>query len=153
MTEKLFRAINRSELITDLRFAINTNRLKNVTELDTIISAFIGQHTQQDCLQLFQNAGVTVGPVYDMSDIERDPHFHARQIVVELPDTELGTIPVHTISPRLAATPGRFRKAAPHLGEDTYDVLREIGYAHSEVEALISSGLAKQSESSNQEQA
>ena len=62
---------------------------------------------------------------------------------VELPDTDLGTIPVHTISPRLSATPGRFRRAAPHLGEDTRDVLGEIGYTDSTIAGFISSGLVK----------
>ncbi len=137
MTEKLFRAIERPELILDDRFTTNSHRLENVTELDTILSLFIGQHNQSDCLQLFQNAGVTVGPVYDMSEIEMDPHFHARQIVVELPDSELGSIPVHNISPRLMMTPGRFRCAAPQLGEHTADVLREIGSSESEIEALV----------------
>jgi crotonobetainyl-CoA:carnitine CoA-transferase CaiB-like acyl-CoA transferase len=137
MTEKLFRAIERPELILDARFTTNSHRLKNVSELDAILSLFIGQHHQADCLRLFQNAGVTVGPVYDMSEIERDPHFHARQIVVELPDSELGSIPVHNISPRLMTTPGGFRRAAPHLGEHTAEVLREIGNSESEIQALV----------------
>jgi crotonobetainyl-CoA:carnitine CoA-transferase CaiB-like acyl-CoA transferase len=137
MTEKLFRAIERQELILDARFTTNSCRLENVSELDAILSLFIGQHNQEDCLRLFQNAGVTVGPVYDMSEIERDPHFHARQIVVELPDSELGSIPVHNISPRLMMTPGGFRCAAPQLGEHTADVLREIGSSESEIEALV----------------
>jgi len=139
MTEKLFRAMDHSEFITDPRFATNADRLKNVTELDTIIAAFIRTLNQQECLQFFQKNGVTVGPVYDMNDIERDPHFLQRQIIVELPDDEMGTIPVHAISPRLGATPGLFRKAAPHLGEDTRDVLHEIGYAEDEIEAFVSS--------------
>ncbi|WP_353073240.1 CaiB/BaiF CoA transferase family protein [Tunturiibacter gelidoferens] len=143
MAEKIFRAINRPELITDPRFSTNENRLHNVVELDRMIASFILTLNQQECLDLFQKNGVTVGPIYDMSDIEHDPHFHARQIVVELPDTDLGTIPVHTISPRLSATPGRFRRAAPHLGEDTHDVLGEIGYTDSAIAGFISSGLVK----------
>jgi crotonobetainyl-CoA:carnitine CoA-transferase CaiB-like acyl-CoA transferase len=137
MTERLFRAIGRPELIVDPRFATNANRLKNVTELDEILSAFIGERTQKGCLEFFAQVGVTVGPLYDMANIETDPHFHARQIVVELPDTSLGTIPVHNISPRLMDTPGRFRRAAPELGEHTREILREAGYSEAEVEELI----------------
>jgi formyl-CoA transferase len=151
MTEKLFRAIDHPEFITDSRFATNANRLKNVTELDAIIAAFIRKLSQQECLQFFQKNGVTVGPVYDMADIEHDPHFLERQIVVELPDDEMGTIPVHSISPRLGVTPGLFRKAAPHLGEDTRDVLGEIGYAEAEIEAFASSGLVRIPGSSGEE--
>jgi crotonobetainyl-CoA:carnitine CoA-transferase CaiB-like acyl-CoA transferase len=77
-----------------------------------------------------------------MSDIEQDRHFHERQIVVELPDAELGTIPVHNISPRLTQTPGTFRRAAPHLAEHTRQVLAETGYSNQEIEALISNQVA-----------
>ena len=138
MAEKLFRAIHRPELITDRRFATNTDRLKNVAELDAILLLFIAKRDQKENLQLFQDAGITVGPVYDMSQIENDPHFQSRQIVVELPDDEMGSIPVHNISPRLMATPGRFRCAAPRLGEHTIEILREIGSSGSEIETLIS---------------
>jgi crotonobetainyl-CoA:carnitine CoA-transferase CaiB-like acyl-CoA transferase len=142
MTERLFRVIGRPELIVDPRFASNANRLKNVTELDEILSAFIGGRTQKDCLEFFAQAGVTVGPLYDMADIETDPHFHARQIVVELPDSSLGTVPVHNISPRLMDTPGLFRRAAPELGEHTHEVLQEAGYSEPEIEQLIATGVA-----------
>jgi crotonobetainyl-CoA:carnitine CoA-transferase CaiB-like acyl-CoA transferase len=141
MTERLFRAIGRSELIVDPRFASNANRLKNVTELDEVISAFIGERTQKNCLKFFAQAGVTVGPVYDMADIESDPHFQARQIVVELLDASLGTVPVHNISPRLMDTPGRFRRAAPELGEHTREILQEAGYSEAEIEELIAAGV------------
>ena len=142
MTERLFRAIGRPELVVDPRFASNASRLKNVAELDEILSAFIGEHTQQVCLEFFAQAGVTVGPVYDMANIETDPHFHARQIVVELPDASLGTVPVHNITPRLTDTPGRFRRAAPELGEHTCEILREAGYSETEVEVLIAGNVA-----------
>jgi crotonobetainyl-CoA:carnitine CoA-transferase CaiB-like acyl-CoA transferase len=141
MTERLFRAIGRPELILDPRFASNANRLKNVTKLDEILCAFIGERTQKDCLEFFAQASVTVGPVYDMADVEKDPHFHARQIVVELPDASLGTVPVHNISPRLMDTPGRFRRAAPELGEHTREVLQEAGYSEAEIEELIATGV------------
>lgn len=146
MAEKLFHAIGRPELIRDTHFASNQQRLANVEELDHIIGSFISQRTCQQSLDLFQQAGVTVGPIYDMADIEHDPHFHARNIIVEMPDAELGTVPVHTISPRLEATPGRFRCPAPRLGADTSDILQNLGYSSDEVATFTLSGLVKTSD-------
>jgi crotonobetainyl-CoA:carnitine CoA-transferase CaiB-like acyl-CoA transferase len=141
MTEKLFRAMGRPELIEDERFATNARRLNNVVELDAIVSAFIGALELQKCLSFFAAAGVTVGPLYDMAGIEKDPHFHARKVVVELPDDELGYVPMHTISPRLLETPGRFRCAAPAIGEQTREVLHEAGYTAEEIEDMLARGV------------
>jgi crotonobetainyl-CoA:carnitine CoA-transferase CaiB-like acyl-CoA transferase len=151
MTERLFRTIGQPQLIDDPRFASNSSRLKNVIALDEILSQFMAQHNQEACLKFFTDAGVTVGPVYDMSNIEMDPHFHERQIVVELPDAALGTIPVHNISPRLMATPGRFRCAAPSLGEHSEEILRNAGYAEAEIKRLIADKVVYDSSSSVRE--
>jgi len=150
MAENLFRAIGREDMIVDDRFANNGRRLQNVAELNAILSAYIGGLSQSECLDHFQQAGVTVAPIYDMEDIERDPHFHQRNIVVELPDAELGTVPVHNISPRLAHTPGVFRRPAPRLGEDTDHVLADLGFTESEVKELESKGIIRRASDGNE---
>jgi crotonobetainyl-CoA:carnitine CoA-transferase CaiB-like acyl-CoA transferase len=99
--------------------------------------------TQEECVAFFAQVSVTVGPVYDIADIQEDRHFHEREIVVELPDAESGTIPVHNISPRLQETPGGFYRAAPALGEHTAEVLKGLGYGDDAIATLAGSGLIK----------
>lgn len=137
MAERLFRSIGRPDLIDDPLFRTNADRVSNAEELDRIIGNFIKEMTQKECVEYFDKASVTIGPVYDISDIERDEHFVARDIIVELPDSETGTIPVHNISPRLMGTPGSFRCHAPDLGEHTREALIDAGYSEIEIEYLI----------------
>jgi crotonobetainyl-CoA:carnitine CoA-transferase CaiB-like acyl-CoA transferase len=111
--------------------------------LDAIIGEFIERMTQEKCVAFFANVSVTVGPVYDIADIQEDRHFHEREIVVELPDAESGAIPVHAISPRLQETPGNFYRIAPALGEHTAQVLKELGYDDDAIGALAASGVIK----------
>ncbi|HEX4020378.1 MAG TPA: CoA transferase [Acidobacteriaceae bacterium] len=143
MTERLFRAIGRADLITDPRFQTNALRLENVESLDAILSDFVAGKTQAECLTFFENASTTVGPIYDIRDIEQDLHIRERNIVVELPDREMGSIPVHTICPRLSSTPGGFRNPAPEIGEHTFEILEELGYTESAIANLRESGAIK----------
>jgi len=141
MAERLLRAIGRADLIADPRFATNAERVRHAALLDEIIGGFLGGMTQEACVAFFDEAGVTIGPIYDMADIERDPHFQARAIVVELPDAEMGQVPVHNVSPRLGGTPGAFRRTAPALGEHSAASLRAAGYSEASIAALLADGV------------
>jgi crotonobetainyl-CoA:carnitine CoA-transferase CaiB-like acyl-CoA transferase len=141
MTKTLFRAIGRPELISDPRFLNNEARVRNVVELNRILAGHIEAMTRDECLTHFQRAGVTIAPVYDMREIEADPHFIQREIVVELPDDEMGTVPVHSICPRLSNTPGVFRNSAPRLGQDSETILEELGFSVSGIESLKEKGV------------
>jgi crotonobetainyl-CoA:carnitine CoA-transferase CaiB-like acyl-CoA transferase len=143
MAERLFAALGRPELATDQRFVDNAARLHNVQALDEILGRFIVKMTQAECVEWFAERAVTVGPVYDMGDIGEDAHFQEREIVVELPDDEMGSVPVHTISPRFGLTPGNFHAAAPALGEHTREALRGVGYTDERIAELERAGAVK----------
>ena len=71
---------------------------------------------------------MTAAPIYDIDQFVADPHVQARQIVVDVPDEEIGSVTVHNVIPRLSATPGALRRPAPKLGEHTAEVLARLGY-------------------------
>jgi crotonobetainyl-CoA:carnitine CoA-transferase CaiB-like acyl-CoA transferase len=123
MTERLFRAIGRPELIDDPRFRTNSDRLQHVEEVDRIIQDFVGSRTLEENLRFFEAAETTVGPVYDASGFEKDPHVQGRGVLVEMEDAELGSIPMHDVVPRLSATPGVLRRPAPAIGEHEDEII------------------------------
>jgi crotonobetainyl-CoA:carnitine CoA-transferase CaiB-like acyl-CoA transferase len=126
MAERLLRTIGRAELIDDPRFATNDGRVRNRDALDAIIGRFIAQRTQADNLALFEAADVTVGPVCSVEDLLTHPYVIGREAIVELDDPDLGSLPTHNIVPRLSRTPGTFRRPAPHIGEHTAEVMRDL---------------------------
>lgn len=127
MTERLFRAIGRSELIDDPRFRTNADRLQHVEALDAIIAAFIAERTQEGNVAFFAAADVTIAPIYDVAQILSDPHVIQRELVADYPDAQMEAFPMHCIVPRLAATPGAIRSPAPRRGEHNRALLEEIG--------------------------
>ena len=138
MAERIFDTIGRPELKTDPRFVDNAARVAHRDELDAIIAAFIAGRSQAENLALFEAAGVTVGPVCSVMDLLDHPFVEGREAIVEIPDRELGSVPMHNIIPRFSATPAPFRRPAPDIGEHTDELRRELGMATPKQPAEVS---------------
>lgn len=126
MAMRILDTIGRPELKTDPRFATNEGRVANREELDHIIATFIGARSTQENLDLFEAAGVTVGPVCSMADLLDHPYTNGREAIVRLEDGDMGSLPMHNIVPRLTGSPGGFRRPAPALGEHTAEINAEL---------------------------
>jgi crotonobetainyl-CoA:carnitine CoA-transferase CaiB-like acyl-CoA transferase len=127
MAERLFRAIGRADMIDDPRFRTNADRVRNIDECERPLAEFIKARTLAEGLAAFEAAEVTAAPVYDIDQFIADPHVRAREIVTELPDDEMGTVPMHAVVPRLSGTPGEIRTAAPALGAHNDEILGSLG--------------------------
>lgn len=128
MVERVFRVVGKPELIDDPRFATNSDRVQHRTEVDGVVADWIAERTQEEALRIFEEADVTAGPVYDIAQFMADPHVQQREIIVDLPDDDMGAVPMHNIVPTLSGTPGGFRLPAPKLGEHNEELLSELGY-------------------------
>ena len=126
MAERLFRCIGREDLIRDPRFETNEQRVQNVEALDSIIGNFIRGLTLKGNLEFFERADVTVGPIYDAMQLMNDAHVRARGSIVEVPDDEFGTLPMHAVVPRFSHTPGSIRRLAPRLNEHSEEIRAEL---------------------------
>ena len=141
MAERLFRAISRDDMIADPRFATNTERVRNAAACEAPIAAFIEARTLAENMAAFERAEVTAAPVYDIDQFIADPHVIEREILVDLPDAELGHLPMHNVIPRLSGTPGKLRRPAPSLGEHTETVLAELGLDRDALDRLAEQGV------------
>jgi crotonobetainyl-CoA:carnitine CoA-transferase CaiB-like acyl-CoA transferase len=127
MAERVFRVIGREDMIDDPRFRTNPDRVKHRDQVDEILGGWIKARDQAEVLEIFEREEVTASGIYDISDIVTDEHFLGREVLVDLPDKDIGNAPMHNIIPRLSATPGTFRLPAPELGEHNAALLGELG--------------------------
>jgi crotonobetainyl-CoA:carnitine CoA-transferase CaiB-like acyl-CoA transferase len=141
MAERLFRAIGRDDMVTDPRFRTNSDRVANADACEAPIAAFIAARSLGEAMAAFEGAEVTAAPVYDIDQFITDPHVVAREVLVDLPDAEIGHVPMHNVIPRLMATPGRLRRPAPALGEHTAEVLGALGLDRAALDALARDGV------------
>jgi crotonobetainyl-CoA:carnitine CoA-transferase CaiB-like acyl-CoA transferase len=142
MAQRLFHAIGRSDLVNDPRFRTNADRVNHAEELDALIGAFIAQRSQGDNVAFFEQAEVTIGPVYDISQILEDPHVIERELVADYPDPDMDALPMHHVVARFLGTPASIRTPAPHLGEHNRELLEEIGVDAKAYRELLASGVA-----------
>ena len=153
MTERLFRSIDRADLIDDPRYRTNAERVKRAAELDAIIGAFVAERTQAENVAFFEKEEVTIGPIYDIAQIVEDPHVLARELVADYPDTDMGAFPQHHVVPRLSGTPASIRAQAPQLGEHNRALLAEIGIDDAAYEKLLAAGAVSEGQISNEGEA
>jgi crotonobetainyl-CoA:carnitine CoA-transferase CaiB-like acyl-CoA transferase len=140
MAERVLVKIGRPELVKDPRFATNIERVKNGVELDGIIGAFVGARDLAENLKYFDEAGVTIGPVYDIAQITQDDYVLERESLIEIPDDDMGEMPTHCVVPRMSGTPGALKSAAPKVGEHNEALLKPMLGA-AEYDKLVESGV------------
>ncbi len=142
MAERVLVKIGRPELVKDPRFATNIERVKNGIELDRIIGEFVGARDLAENLKYFDEAGVTIGPVYDISQITQDDYVLEREALIEIPDEEMagGLMPTHGVVPRMSGTPGALKSAAPKIGEHNEALLKPL-LGGAEYDKLVQSGV------------
>ena len=144
MAERVFHAIGKPEMITDPRFRTNTDRVRNIDACDAAVEEFIAARTLAENMAVFEAAEVTANPVYEIDQLLEDPHVHGRGVLVEAPDEEAGSVLMHNIIPRLSETPGRFRLAAPALGQHSRSILEALGVDAARISALAAEGVIKE---------
>ncbi len=125
--KRLMTAIGRTDMANNPDYAHNDGRAKNAGVIDAAIGHWASALELDKVLDILDQAGVPAGRVYDIADIAADPHYQARDMLLDstLPD---GTpLKVPGIVPKLSKTPGDIYRPAPRLGQDTQEILDHLG--------------------------
>lgn len=111
-------------------------------QLDEAVGTWTAGFGADELLAILAEAGVPSGRIYTARDIVGDPHYAAREMIVEVPEPGLGdeTVPMPGVVPKLSATPGELTRGAPLLGEHNVEVLGAVLGAF-EIEQLQLAGI------------
>ncbi len=133
---RLCTALDLGTLVADERFATNPNRVRNRGALDDIVGAAIGRLTLAELGETLTRHEVGFSPIYDIADVFADPQMKAREAIVRVPDSELGTVRMQGVVPRFSETPGSVHRAGPTLGEHSDEVYGGLGLTAAEIADL-----------------
>ena len=139
--KRLMATIGRDDLGQAPDLADNAGRVARVAEIDAAIGAWTQPRTVQQVMDALATARVPAGKVYTAKDIAEDPHYRARDMILQQPTRDGYTVEVPGIVPKLSVTPGTVRSSAPHVGDDTDAVLREMGLSDAQIATLRSKAI------------
>jgi crotonobetainyl-CoA:carnitine CoA-transferase CaiB-like acyl-CoA transferase len=123
------------DLAEDPRFSTLAGRTKNRRALIEEVGVRTRRHTKAELMARL-GGKVPFGPVLNIAEISENPHFAAREMIVDLEQPGGPPIRVAGVPVKMTASPGRVARRAPLLGEDTYRFLSKAGLSDAEIEAL-----------------
>ncbi len=129
-------ALDAHDLALDPAFAKREDRSANRLRLIDILSDLTRGFTKADLMDRL-GGRMPFGPVMNISEIEKDPHFIAREMIIPVDEPGHQTAHVAGVPVKMTATPGGVRRRAPFLGEQTRSRLLEAGLSEAEVNDLI----------------
>ena len=130
-------AIQAQKIAEDPRFKDNVNRMKNLKELEKALRPIIIERSTDEWLKRFEDAGVPAGPVLNVNQMQNDPQTLAREMVVKVNHSSVGSVKTIGVPVKFSKTPCRLKEGAPIYGEHTREVLEEYGYKAKAIEEMI----------------
>ncbi len=141
--KRLMHTMGRDDLGLDADLADNAGRVMRVEEIDAAIGAWTATLSVAQVLELLDATSVPAGRIYTVVDIVADPHYQARDMILQTVMADGSTLALPGIVPKLSRTPGSHRRNAPEIGQDTDAVLQDIGLTPAQIQALRDKGIVQ----------
>jgi len=133
MWQRVCEAIGRPELFEHPDFNTAEARASNRKLLNAELNKGFVRKTSAEWVAILNAAGVPCGPIYSMDQVFADPQVKHLQAAAEVEHRSLGKIRLVNQPVKLSRTPAKLATASPERGEHTDEVLREAGYADSDI--------------------
>lgn len=136
------RVLGRPELVQEPRFASIVARRDQQHAIRELLAPVVAAQPVEPLVRRLAAAGVPVGRVNMKDGLAQDAQIRHNASLVEVAHLGIGRV-------RMPRMPARFDRQsagqcrAPHLGEHTREILRELGHGPEAVQALFDSGAAR----------
>ncbi|KQQ49292.1 carnitine dehydratase [Pseudomonas sp. Leaf127] len=141
--KRLMAAIGRADLGEDPAFAHNDGRALQCNVLDEAISHWSARHTIDVVLDTLEKAEVPAGRIYSVADIVADPHYLARDMILDADLPGGARVKMPGIVPKMSETPGSVNWQGPGLGQHTQAVLADLGLTEDAIARLKDEGVVQ----------
>ena len=140
-----FRSVGRSELFeSDARFSDPVTLLRNVNVLYSHVADILLERTSEEWLALFRKLDIAAMVVKSIEDLMEDPQIRAAGLLVETEHPTEGVLREVAPPARWSDTPAAIRRHAPNIGEQSREILGELGYDDDKVSKLLGAGVVRE---------
>lgn len=136
--KRLCQAMGRPEIGTDERYATHVARGERQTELDDLIAEWTRTLTVDELEEKMIEFSIPAGKIYRAPEMLSDPHFAAREALIDVEHPQWGSFKMQNAFPKLSATPSSVRRRAPlEIGQDNAEIYGDLlGMSEDEIAAL-----------------
>jgi crotonobetainyl-CoA:carnitine CoA-transferase CaiB-like acyl-CoA transferase len=113
-------------------------------EITALVRARLPERSTAEWLAEFDARGIWAGPVYDYADVLADPQVQHNGSLVSYDHPTEGRVTTPGFPYRFSATPPEVYRGAPLAGEQTREILTELGYDGAAVDRLAASGVVNE---------
>ena len=135
----LCHAVGHPEWLDDERFKTPAGRDRHANERLELTQEALLAKTAEEWLEILDAAGVPCAPVLTRAEMVRHAQVEASGIVVETDHPHAGRLRQARNAARFVVTVPEIRHGAPHLGEQTMEILEDLGYEEERRKALLTS--------------
>jgi crotonobetainyl-CoA:carnitine CoA-transferase CaiB-like acyl-CoA transferase len=139
--EDLLKAVGRSELLEDPRFATRQDRAEHHWEIVEILQGVLSAQPRAYWLERLNANDIPSAPINTIEEVFDNTQIKSLGIPKQIHHPRMGATNLVGNPINLSDTPAQFFRPAPLLGEHTAEILARLGYDEGAIEELRAGGV------------
>ncbi|MGG1677201.1 CaiB/BaiF CoA transferase family protein [Neobacillus sp. NRS-1170] len=136
-----FNLVGQPELIQDERFKDFGARMNYIDQLYGMVEEMMATKSTTEWLELLEKADIAAMPVYQPEDLLNDPHLKEIGFFKKVTHPTEGNMFEVGIPVRFSNSPAKVARHAPRLGENSVEILTELGYSPQDIKQMLAQGV------------
>lgn len=134
--ETFCQLIERPDLYDDPNYATIRNRSDNREKLNQEVGQALASQNSEHWIELFNDVGIPCGPVNQIDEVFDDPQVKHLGMAATVASGALGNIDLVAQPMTLSRSQNSLVRATPERGENTDEILPELGYDRGRIAQL-----------------